>query len=85
MPPALNLPELPQARSNALALLSSNTHRHCKACLKLPLLYPAQALTDPQQIQHCRAVAERGLSDLEAYTGASSRQNFDIHLKGACN
>jgi LYR motif-containing protein 4 len=42
-------------------------------------------LTDPLQIQHCRAVAERGLSDMQAYGGAVQSQNFDLHLKGACS
>lgn len=45
-----------------------------------------QALTDTDKIQHCRAVAERGLSDLMAYVHMSSTADggsYAINLKGA--
>eukprot|EP00775_Hariotina_reticulata_P005131 gene5131-5371_t len=43
-------------------------------------------LTDPEKIGHCRAVAERGLSDLLAYvrmTAAADSGEMSITLKGA--
>jgi len=46
----------------------------------------AQALTDPQKLQHCRAVAERGLSDLQAYAHMATTADggsYSINLKGA--
>lgn len=43
-----------------------------------------QALTDPEKVKHCRAVAERGLSDLQAYMGMQQQSgNMSITLKGA--
>lgn len=45
-----------------------------------------QDLSDQEKIQHCRAVAERGLSDLMAYCKMSSTAdggNYSINLKGA--
>jgi hypothetical protein len=45
-----------------------------------------QNLSDQEKIQHCRAVAERGLSDLMAYCKMSSTAdggNYSINLKGA--
>lgn len=42
-------------------------------------------LTDPDKIAHCRTVAERGLSDLQAYLPApgGSVGDVSIVLKGA--
>lgn len=45
-----------------------------------------QALTDSDKIQKCRAVAERGLSDLQAYAAMQATVdsgNMQITLKGA--
>ncbi|KXZ49360.1 hypothetical protein GPECTOR_22g954 [Gonium pectorale] len=48
-----------------------------------------KALTEPERVQHCRTLAERGLSDLQAYVpagaGSGGRQVGDINitLKGA--
>ncbi|WIA22709.1 hypothetical protein OEZ86_009672 [Tetradesmus obliquus] len=43
-----------------------------------------RALTDPEKVKHCRAVAERGLSDLQAYMGMQQQSgNMSITLKGA--
>lgn len=45
-----------------------------------------QALTDADKVQHCRAVAERGLSDLLAYSNMATTAdggNYSINLKGA--
>ncbi|KAF6254454.1 hypothetical protein COO60DRAFT_1540584 [Scenedesmus sp. NREL 46B-D3] len=45
-----------------------------------------RGLTDPEKVKHCRAVAERGLSDLQAYMGmqaSASSGNMSITLKGA--
>lgn len=45
-----------------------------------------QILTDPEKIKSCRAVAERGLSDLQAYVNmaaAAHTGNMSITLKGA--
>jgi hypothetical protein len=43
-----------------------------------------QALTDAEKVKQCRAVAERGLSDLQAYMGMQeSAGNMSITLKGA--
>lgn len=47
-----------------------------------------QALTDADKVLHCRAVAERGLSDLLAWTQMSSTADggsYSITLKGATN
>lgn len=35
------------------------------------------------KLDHHRAVAERGLSDLEAYISANGSESFSLHLKGA--
>lgn len=43
----------------------------------------SQSLQEPDKIQECIAVAERGLSDLESFVGAHKKPNFDLHLKGA--
>lgn len=48
------------------------------------LLVYQQGLTNQDQIQHCRAVAERGLSDLMAYAQISSTADggsYAINLK----
>jgi len=43
-----------------------------------------QSLTQPDKIRHCRELAERGLSDLQAYQSAAARQHdSNISLKGA--
>jgi hypothetical protein len=47
-----------------------------------------QMLTDPEKLQHCRAVAERGLTDLSAYVKMSTTADggsYSINLKGATN
>ena len=52
-----------------------------------PLACPAaQSLSDPEKVKHSIAVAERGLSDLQAYTAAqTSGSSIDLYLKGACD
>lgn len=40
-----------------------------------------QSLNDTEKVKQCVAAAERGLSDLQAYSGAQ-RSQFDIFLKG---
>ncbi|GBF95617.1 hypothetical protein Rsub_08599 [Raphidocelis subcapitata] len=47
-----------------------------------------QRLTDEGRVRHCRELAERGLSDLQAYTpaargGGGGSGESSIHLKGA--
>jgi hypothetical protein len=42
-----------------------------------------RALADAEKIQHCRAVAERGLSDLEGYARAAKSDDPRLNLKGA--
>lgn len=44
-----------------------------------------QAVAEPEQVQRCRVLAERGLSDLQAYSSAAAAPGGDasISLKGA--
>ncbi|GLC35474.1 hypothetical protein PLESTB_000203500 [Pleodorina starrii] len=45
-----------------------------------------KGLTDPDRITHCRTLAERGLSDLQAYVPTSrsaAEGDIQITLKGA--
>lgn len=43
-----------------------------------------QALRDAQEVERCRAVAERGLSDLQSYAPAKGADGeVSICLKGA--
>lgn len=43
-----------------------------------------QSLAEPEKVKHAIAVAERGLSDLQSYSGArQAGSNFDLFLKGA--
>lgn len=44
---------------------------------------PPQSLSEPGKIAHCRELAERGLSDLNAYRGAGGGGEGSISLKGA--
>jgi hypothetical protein len=55
-------------------------------CHAVPCCAPLQSLTDPDKLQHCRAVAERGLSDLMSYVNMSATADggsYSINLKGA--
>lgn len=42
----------------------------------------AQAMSDPEKLARQRQVAERGLSDLQAYVPAATGADTAIHLKG---
>jgi hypothetical protein len=45
-----------------------------------------QELTDPDKLRQSIAVAQRGLSDLQSYSGArTSSSSIDLYLKGACD
>jgi hypothetical protein len=59
----------------------THTHHHAVTAAR-----PPQELHDPAKLQHCRAVAERGLSDLQAYAAMSRTADggsYSINLKGA--
>lgn len=72
----------------------AQTRRHQAAGCELPLHSiaslalthwdpPPQSLSEPGKIAHCRELAERGLSDLNAYRGAGGGGEGSISLKGA--
>jgi hypothetical protein len=42
-----------------------------------------QSLQEPEALSKCRAIAERGLSDLQAYAAVAGSSDPSITLKGA--
>lgn len=55
--------------------ISTQPHPSFLTHLSLPPLFPfptLQTLSDPDRIAHCRVLAERGLSDLQAYVPAGA-------------
>jgi hypothetical protein len=80
---AANVGLLPPSRC---ATTAAGGVAYMTSCLATCAVDGLQTLTDPDKIAHCRAVAERGLSDLLAYvrmTAAADSGEMSITLKGA--
>lgn len=50
----------------------------------IPVTFPLQNETDEKKVAHCLVLAQRGLSDLEAYLPkGDGSDNISVTLKGA--